>query len=276
MTKSGVIKTGQVTTLLLAVGALAGCAGIDAATNHAALDVHTHMSETVFLDPVPAAQRTVYVGVRNTSDYPTLDVRTPLIAALEQRGYAVVPDPGGAHYMVQVNVLQAGKLPTDDAAKLTGAGYGQPLLAGAAAGSLTGLATNNGYAGLGVGIAALAATALINHAYQNVTYAVTTDIQISEKPLHGAKVAQYSHHHRGSGNYSQHAEIVDATDTSYAATGGSSNNSNERDQYVAETGDYKQYQVRDVAYANQVNLQMEQAIPELVTHLTSACANLFE
>lgn len=262
--------------MLALAGALAGCAGIDAATNHANLDIHTHMSETVFLDPVPASKRTVYIGVRNTSDYPDIDVRGPLIQSMEQRGYTVMPDPQGAHYMVQVNVLQAGKLENNNTQQLVSGGYGQPLLAGVAAGGLTGAATGNGYAGLGVGLAAMAGTALVNHMYQNVTYAVTTDIQISEKPLHGAKVAQYSHHHRGSGNYTAHREVTDATDVSYAESGGGSSNTNDRDQYVSETNDYKQYQVRDVAYANQVNLQMQAAIPQLVAHLTSSCANLFE
>ena len=99
-----------VTGLLL----LGGCSGLDAVANHGTLDVHTHMSETVFLDPVPESQRTIYLGVRNTSDFPDIDFRAPLAAALSQRGYNIVTDPDEAHYLLQANVLQAGKLKPGD------------------------------------------------------------------------------------------------------------------------------------------------------------------
>ena len=142
------------------------------------------MSETVFLDPVPESAKTVYIGIRNTSDYPSLDVRTPLMQAIQARGYTVVNDSRTAHYMLQANVLQAGKLNGDPNALLS-ANYGQPLLLGSAAGALTGAATGNGYAGLGVGLGVAAASWAFNQAYKDVTYAVTTDIQISERPLGG-------------------------------------------------------------------------------------------
>jgi hypothetical protein len=54
-----------------------GCSGMEALSEHGNLDVHTHMSDTVFLDPIPASQKTIYIGVRNTSDYPEIDARSP-------------------------------------------------------------------------------------------------------------------------------------------------------------------------------------------------------
>ena len=53
-------------------------------------------------------------------------------------------------------------------------------------------------------------------------------------------------------------------------------NSTNRDQFVEENADYKQYQVRDVAYADKVNLKMQEAVPILAQRLTSSLANLFE
>ena len=117
---------------------------------------------------------------------------------------------------------------------------------------------------------------LFNAAYQDVTYAVTVDIQISERPLHGARVHQYTRNHRGSANYRLHQEVDEATPTSFAASGGASVNSTNRDQFVEENADYKQYQVRDVAYADKVNLKMQEAVPILAQRLTSSLANLFE
>ena len=256
--------------------ALSGCSGVEALSEHGDLDVHTHTSETVFLDPVPASQKTVYIGVRNTSDYPEIDVRGPLMQALQARGYTIVDGPDSAHYMLQANVLQAGKLDDGARGRLLGGGYGQPLLAGALAGGITGAATNSWGAATGVGLGVTAATMLFNAAYQDVTYAVTVDIQISERPLHGARVHQYTHNHRGSANYRLHQEVDEATPTSFAASGGASVNSTNRDQFVEENADYKQYQVRDVAYADKVNLKMQEAVPILAQRLTSSLANLFE
>jgi hypothetical protein len=261
---------------LLAAGALSGCSGADALANHSDLVVHTHMSETVFLDPVPQRLHTIYIGMRNTSDYPDIDVRGPLAAALQQRGYTVVSDPGQAYYLLQGNVLQAGKLDQSQKSSLLGGGFGQALLAGGAAGGLTsGLGGSNG-AALGVGLGVAAATAAFNYAYQNVTYAVTVDLQLSERPLHGGKVRQTTNTYRNTSNGSSAVAVTDSTPQSYGVSGSSSYNSNSRSQSIDETSDFKKYNVRDVAYADQVNLKMEQAIPTLVQHLSSSFANLFE
>jgi hypothetical protein len=255
---------------------LAGCSGVDALTNHAELDVHTHMSETVFLDPVPASAKTVYVGVRNTSDYPTLDFRTPLNQAIEARGYTIVNEPGTAHYMLQVNVLQAGKLDDQQAAALLSANYGQPLFSGAVAGALTGYGSGSSAAGLGVGLGVAAATWAFNQAYQNVTYAVTTDIQISERPFGGGTVHQHTHNYHGRNNHTSSTTVTALTPEGAASADAESLNTSERSQDIDEENRFKQYQVRDVAYADKVNLRMDEAVPTLVQHLTSSLANLFE
>ena len=55
-----------------------------------------------------------------------------------------------------------------------------------------------------------------------------------------------------------------------------SSNSNGRSQSYQTTSDFLKYNVRDVAYANQVNLKWENAAPLLVDKLSSSIANLFE
>ena len=261
--------------LALGLLTLAACSGVDALTNHADLDVHTHMSETVFLDPVPQYAKTVYIGVRNTSDYPDLDVRTPLMQAIQARGYTIVDDSSTAHYMLQVNVLQAGKLNGDPGALLS-ANYGQPLLLGSAAGALAGAGSGNGYAGLGAGLGVSVASWAINQAWRDVTYAVTTDIQISERPLGGARVHQHTHNYRGHGNHAGSVNVTEASATTYGESDAQSTNTHERSQDVDEENDFKQVQVRDVAYADKVNLRMADAVPTIVQHLASSLANVFE
>lgn len=258
---------------------LAGCSGMDAAINHGQLDVHTHMSETIFLDPVPAEQKTVYLGIRNTSDHPELDVRGSLSQALQARGYAVVSDPRAAHYLLQANVLQAGKLSKEQASALLSSNYGQPLQSlaiGAASGGLVGGLTGNSSAGLGVGLGLMAASAVVNYAYQDVTYAITIDIQLSERPANGAKVMQHTHTHRGSGSTRIQAGVTEATAQSYGAETSGDSNATMRDQDVTEGSDFKKYNLRDIAYADKVNLKFEEAMPVLTQRLATSFANLFE
>ena len=66
---------------------LAGCAATTTAISKRNLDVQTKMTESIFLDPVPADQRTVYVQVRNTSDKPDFDIEPAVRSAIESRGY---------------------------------------------------------------------------------------------------------------------------------------------------------------------------------------------
>jgi uncharacterized lipoprotein YajG len=47
---------------------LTGCAATQTAIEHGSLQVSTKQSETIFLDPISNAQKTVYVAVKNTSD----------------------------------------------------------------------------------------------------------------------------------------------------------------------------------------------------------------
>ena len=73
--------------------ALSGCAATQVALEHKNLDVQTKMSNTIFLNPVPPSEQTVYVQFKNTSD------KNLNVAALEQeidanltnQGYRIVP-----------------------------------------------------------------------------------------------------------------------------------------------------------------------------------------
>jgi len=258
-------------------GVLAGCSAGDAMINHSKLDVQTHMSETVFLDPVPQTDRTVYVTARNTSDHQDIDLRGALAGAIAARGYMIVTDPDQAHYMLRVNVLQAGEIKDSDKAGVLAAKYGEPLIAGAGAAAATsalggGAGATTGV-GLGVGLAAYAANAFI----KNVTYSVVVDMQLSERPRSGAKVKQSTSTVAAQANGSAE-RIVTAQppqggrSVSAAAT----LNSKVKTQQVEEEVDFKQYQLREVAYAEQVNLKFEEASPQLVAKLSTSLSNLFE
>jgi hypothetical protein len=271
--------------LLPAIGlcfALAGCQAATTLIDKQNLDVQTHMSDTIFLDPVPEARRTIYVGVRNTSDHPEIDLKYPLIQKLQARGYTIVGDPQAAQYVIQANVLQAGPVdPKRKDAFLTG-GYGTALDAmavGAAAGALTGWGSGNVGAGVGVGLAVGAATLLADHLIKDVYFTVVTDIQLSVRPAKGGVIRESHATSRSSGSsnmqthYSQGYGASEGV-TNYGSSG--SSNSSGRSQSYETTSEFLKYNVRDVAYANQVNLKWENAAPLLVEKLSSSIANLFE
>ena len=109
-----------------------------------------------------------------------------------------------------------------------------------------------------------------------MTYAVTTDIQISERPLGGGTVHQHTHTYHGHRNHSGTVAVTEATATTYGQSDTATASEHERSQDVDEENRFKQVQVRDVAYANKVYLRMDEAVPTLVQHLTSSLANVFE
>ena len=109
---------------------LAGCSATTTAITKRNLDVQTKMTETIFLDPVPAAERTVFVQVRNTTDKPDFDIEPAVRAAVESRGYRVVDDPTEAHYLLQANVLQAGRNSESGADSIFAGGFGSMRMRG--------------------------------------------------------------------------------------------------------------------------------------------------
>ncbi|WP_239479337.1 complement resistance protein TraT [Lichenicola cladoniae] len=235
------------------MSASSGCAGTDALVNQADLTVHTHMSETVSLDPVGVNHKAIYMGFRNTSDYPDIDICVALAAGLANRIYRIVSDLNEADYMLQGNVLQAGKLEKNQEAALLGGGLGQQLLRGALAGGLAGGLTN----GTGTGLA------------------LTVDLQLSERPLHGARVYKHAFFH-GHANHQSQVAVTDATAQTYGEADSQSMSSSGRTKDVDKTTNFKKYNIRDVAYADNVNLKMEEAMPMLSQHQASSFANLFE
>src|SRR3954470_14763391 len=269
--------------LLPAVGlcfALAGCQAATTLIDKQNLDVQTHMSDTIFLDPVPDGRRNVYVGARNTSDRPEIDLKYPLIEKLRSRGYTVVSDPRAAQYVIQLNVLQAGPVDPKRKDAFLAGGYGTALDAmavGAAAGALTGWGSGNVGAGVGVGLAIGAATLLADHLVKDVYFTVVTDIQLSARPVKGGTIRESHATSRSSGSSHSQTHYSDGYGASegvsnYSSSG--SSNSSGRSQSYDTTSDFLKYNVRDVAYANQVNLKWENAAPLLVEKLSSSVANL--
>ena len=231
------------------IAVLTGCAATQTALEHRTLEVSTKQSETIFLDPVSNAQKTVYVSVKNTSDE-ELNIAPQLKPALIVHGYKVVNNPNSAHYILQANVLKVGKMSVAASQSALGGGYGSAIagaVAGTAAGSLTQSSTGMIAGGLAGGVIGLAADSLV----KDVNYTMITDIQISEKVGKGIKVNEQFQSNLKNGSHSVTS------------------------QTSSRDSQYQRYRTRVVSNANKVNLKFQDARAPLEQGLVKVISGIF-
>ncbi|WP_131784021.1 complement resistance protein TraT [Legionella gresilensis] len=240
----GIKKAVVVSTFL----ALTSCAATQTALEHRALNVSTKQSETIFLEPVNNAQKTVFLSLKNTSEENVM-IDKPLKEALLSRGYKVVNNPLQAHYLLQANILKIGKMSKAASQSMLGGGYGSAL-AGAATGAAIGSFGNGNTllgGGLAGGVIGLAADSLV----KDVNYTMITDIQISERVGRGIKVNEQFQSELKNGN---------STITS---------------QTSSRDSQYQRYRTRVVSNADKVNLKFQDARPLLEQGLVKVISGIF-
>jgi hypothetical protein len=231
-----------------------GCGATHTAITKRNLDVQTKMSASIFLDPVAADQKTVFLQIRNTSDKPELDLSDPIGNAMEQKGYRVVESPEQARYLLQANVLQVGRCNLREAEHALEQGFGAALggaLAGAAIGSVA-VRGNHGSKGAVVGgLVGAAVTTVTDAMVQDVVYSVIADVQISEHLGNSVEIKE-----KTSSKLKQGTRGV-------------------REIVSTEKINWKRYQTRVVSTANKVNLKFKTAVSELRAGLTRAITGIF-
>lgn len=236
-------------SVVVAVAVLTGCAATQTAIEHGKLETSSKLSETVFLNPVPDSQKTVFVSVKNTSDH-EMNVESALKSAIKARGYQVMSDPRSAHYLLQANVLKVGKMSMAASKSALGGGFGSALAGGAAGSALGSLAhTPNAMIGGAIagGLIGLAADSLV----KDVNYTMVTDVQISERVAGGVKVRE---EHRT------------------AMRQGSASSLN---QTAVTDSQYQRYRLRVVSNADKVNLAFKDAVPALKSGLVNVLVGIF-
>jgi uncharacterized protein YcfJ len=229
--------------VLVMTALLGGCSATQTAIGKRELVVQTKMSDTIFLDPVAASKRTVFIQVRNTSDRPGLLVEQPIAQAIAAKGYKVVDDPEKAHYLLQANVLQAGIADARESEGSVERGFGAAVVGGAI-GNQFGGGSGRAASTVGGGLIGLAVDAMVKDVYVSIT----TDIQISERSK---------------------AEVTERLDSNLKQ-----GSSSVKRQVSTETTDMKRYQTRILSSANQVNLKYEEAEPKLVQGLVQSISGL--
>ena len=242
-------------TLVAVTVTLTGCAAVHTSVAKRNLDVQTRMSDAVFLDPVGPDKRTIFIQVRNTSDKTNFDIEGPIKSAISSRGYQVLDDPEAAHFILQAQVLSVAKASQTAAEAALSAGYGGPLagiVTGAAVGVATGgSASDMAVAGVAGAIVGGVAETIANAMVQDVFYVAITDVQLSQRAREGVT--------------GQRDLQVDASQ----GIGGS------EQQTFSEITDMKRYRTRVMSTANKVNLEYDEAAPELTAGLTRVLSGLF-
>ena len=239
----------RVSMISTTIALLSACAATQTMIEHGSLDTKTNLSRTIFLDPVPNSEKSIYLSVKNTSDQ-EIRINQKLANAFKSKGYIVTKDPDHAHYRLQANIKHVGKMSRAASESALGGGYGSAI-AGAATGTALGAFANNSSAllagGVAGGLAGLAADALI----KNVNYTMITDIQISERVGRGVKVSEEHRADLSQGTGSHTHQI-------------STRNSN-----------YERYQTRIVSNAEKVNLSFKDARPALEAGLVKTLSGIF-
>ena len=237
--------------LMLGCLALTACSAATTAISKRDLDVQTRMSDSIFLEPLPPARRTVFIQVKNTSDREDFNIENDVKAEILKRGYQLVDNPERAHYMLQANVLQAGKSSVTAAEDAFASGFGGALFGAAVGAAGTRAATKDTGSIIGGGLIGAAVESAAGAFVQDVTYSAITDIQVSERATDGAVITESFEQDLGQG------------------TGGS------RIVRAESTSGWKRYRTRVMSVANQANLEFEDAAPQLVAGLTRSIAGVF-
>ncbi|MGI2030621.1 complement resistance protein TraT, partial [Endozoicomonas acroporae] len=81
------MKAVKVISTVLLASTLYGCAATQVALEKKDLDVQTQMSDTIFLDPVSASKKTVFIQIRNISDRQQLQITDAISSNIQSKGY---------------------------------------------------------------------------------------------------------------------------------------------------------------------------------------------
>ncbi len=207
------------------------------------LDVQTKMSDTIWLEPAAANQKTVFVKISNTSGK-NLNIEQKIVNTLSAKGYRIVNDPAEAKYWLQANILKVDKVNLDK-----DSGFSDAVLGAGIGGVLGAQRSGGAYTALGWGLAGAAIGTLADALVDDTAYVMVTDILISEKT--GRNVQNSTRNSVKQGN----------SGTMTSSTSSSSN--------------IEKYSTRVLSTANQVNLNFNSAIPILEDELIKVITGIF-
>lgn len=245
--KMNLIRKPLAATCTLTILMLSGCAAMQTSLEHKDLQGGSQLSESIMLDPVPDAQKTVHVSIKNTSDQ-EINITNKVKSAIASHGYKIVSNPNRAHYLLQANILKVAQMSKSASQSALGRGYGSAL-SGIATGAAIGSFSNSGSTTLGAGIAGGLINMAADSLVKDVNYAMITDVQVSERVR----------------------EYVNEKTTAHI-TNGSSTATN---QSLVKQSKLQKYRTRIVSNADKVNLKFADARPMLEDSLAKVVGGIF-
>ena len=228
---------------LLLIFAFVSCSTMHTVISKRNLDVQTKMSDTIWLEPAAANEKTVFVQVKNTSGK-NLNIEQKVINVLTAKGYRIVNDPAEAKYWLQANILKVDKVNLDNEN-----GFSDAVLGAGIGGVLGAQRSGGAYTAIGWGLAGAAIGTLADALVDDTAYAMVTDILITEKTGRNVQTATRNSVKQGN---------------SGSMTSTSSGSSN-----------MEKYSTRVLSTANQVNLNFNSAIPILEDELGKVVGGIF-
>ncbi|MGB1263687.1 MAG: complement resistance protein TraT [Cognaticolwellia sp.] len=240
----------KVSLVGLIITTLASCSAIHTSVSKRDLDVQTKLSTSIFVDPVPADKRKIYLEVRSAvMEFDRNAFRKSISHQLVNsgNGYTLTDDPEKSQYRMSIFVRNLEKTTPQAAATALSAGF-QGVGIGAAAAAATGSSYRGAAAaGLAVGLASTVANAFV----QDVMYLLVADIQIKERARKGVIVRRDS---------KVNSKISDDGATT---------------QTYSEATNLKEYRTRVVTTANKANLELEEAQPLMFDKTAYAMSAFF-
>lgn len=231
-------------TLVLAAGAagllsLGGCAATSMALAHKNLDVQSYTDGVLILPD--STDRTYALSVRNATKIPLNDalIKTEIEQRMQSKGYTETT-PDKAQYVISLVTYTA---EVDSAA--AGIGNNGGILAGAAAGGVNGNVQAALIGGLVGGIGDTVAGGLV----KDVTLTMRSVIQVGVRQAAAVKSETNSTLQQG--------------------------DSTVQTQQAASVGDRMNYRVKVITTADQTNLKLVDAVPQMENGLARNVAGLF-
>lgn len=230
---------------------LNGCSAMRTAIKKSDLDVQTKMSETVFLEPVAADEKIVYVDIRNTSDK-EMNINEKVMAAFINKGYKITKNPKEATYTLQANILKVGKSDLREVRNMNESSFGSTITGGLIGVGASRSLGGDGRSSAAVGLAGAAIGFIGDALVEDIVYVMVTDLQIRERPLSGETITQ-----------TQQANLTQGSSTKV------------RQNIKGASVKWKTYRMRVVSTANKMNLEFEEAKQMLEEGLTRSISGIF-
>lgn len=214
------------------------------------------------IEPVGPEQRTVFVKVRNISDATEINLAPDIKSSVQDAGYILVDDPSKANFRLRATIRFFGENEAGDL------GQGQARVLGGIAGAGVGLGTygaarsagaNGGISG-GAGVAAggIAGLAVLNRMKAR-EWNLIIDMVLEEKLDQPVEFKVASGNERGSSTGTGN-NVVGPGGGSNSVSGGQTSSTSTSAE-ITKTSDYFPHGIRLTAWARQIGMTQEEALP---------------